>query len=87
MLPARTLLLLGLLLTCCLQQATGYSPPLECCDRYAARPIRHPRSFYRTPRGCSLPAVVIVAAGGQEICADPGKLWVKKALKRLGRRK
>ncbi|NWI66890.1 CCL3 protein, partial [Todus mexicanus] len=59
---------------------------IECCFKYAQKPIRHMQSFYETPSDCSLPAVVIVAATGAEVCADPKKPWVKKAMKKLRRK-
>ncbi|NXC16574.1 CCL17 protein, partial [Corythaeola cristata] len=59
----------------------------ECCFEYAKKPVRRPQSFYQTPRDCSLPAVVIVAANGSEVCADPEQSWVKKAMKKLRRKK
>ncbi|NXH66387.1 CCL4 protein, partial [Hydrobates tethys] len=66
---------------------TAHFPPTECCFEYAQKPIRHMQSFYETPRDCSLPAVVIVAATGAEVCADPKKPWVKRAMKKLRRKK
>ncbi|XP_072728247.1 C-C motif chemokine 3-like [Ciconia boyciana] len=87
MLTARTGLLLVLLLTFFLHRATAHFTPTECCFKYAQKPIRHMQSFYETPSGCSLPAVVIVAATGAEVCADPKKPWVKRAMKTLRRKK
>ncbi|NXJ95977.1 CCL3 protein, partial [Corythaixoides concolor] len=87
MLAARTVLLLTMLLTFFLHCATANFTPSECCFKYAQKPIRRMQSFYETPRDCSLPAVVIVAANGSEVCADPKKLWVKKAMKKLRRKK
>ncbi|XP_057232312.1 C-C motif chemokine 17-like [Malurus melanocephalus] len=83
MLPARTVLLLTLLLSFSLHHASAHFAPVECCFEYAQKPIRHPQSFYRTSKDCPKPAVVIVAASGDEICADPKKSWVKKMVKRL----
>uniref|UniRef100_A0A8C9MSW1 Chemokine interleukin-8-like domain-containing protein n=1 Tax=Serinus canaria TaxID=9135 RepID=A0A8C9MSW1_SERCA len=57
--------------------------PVECCFQYAQKRIRHPQSFYETSKDCPKPAVVIVAANGDEICADPKKDWVNKIMKRL----
>ncbi|NWX15146.1 CCL4 protein, partial [Aegotheles bennettii] len=59
----------------------------ECCFEYARKPVRHIQSFYETPTDCSLPAVVIVAATGAKICADPKKPWVKRAIQKLRRKK
>ncbi|XP_009068003.1 PREDICTED: C-C motif chemokine 17 [Acanthisitta chloris] len=87
MLAARTVLLLSLLLTFSLHHTTGHSTPVECCFQHAQKPVRHVQSFYETPRDCSLPAVVIVTANGFEICADPKKPWVKRAIKKLQRKK
>ncbi|XP_009468726.1 PREDICTED: C-C motif chemokine 17 [Nipponia nippon] len=87
MLIARTVLLLVLLLTFSLHRAAAKFTPTECCFKYAQKPIRHMQSFYETPTDCSLPAVVIVAATGAEVCADPKKPWVKKAMKKLQRKK
>ncbi|XP_010174230.1 C-C motif chemokine 3-like [Antrostomus carolinensis] len=83
MLTARTVLLLMMLLTFSLHRAAAHHTPIECCFGYAQKPIRHMQSFYETPRECSLPAVVIVSATGHEICADPKKPWVKKAMRKL----
>ncbi|NXW09535.1 CCL3 protein, partial [Fregetta grallaria] len=87
MLAARTVLLLALLLTFSLHRAAAHFTPTECCFKYAQKPIRHIQSFYKTPSDCSLPAVVIVAATGAEICVDPKKSWVKRAMKNLRRKK
>ncbi|NXI37377.1 CCL4 protein, partial [Galbula dea] len=65
--------------------STAHSKPIECCYEHAQKPIRQMQSFYETPSECLLPAVVIVAASGDEICADPKKPWVKRAMKRLQR--
>ncbi|XP_074007479.1 C-C motif chemokine 17-like [Numenius arquata] len=86
MLTARTVLLV-MLLAFSLHRAAAHFTPTECCFKYAQKPIRHMRSFYETSRDCSLPAVVIVAATGDELCADPKKPWVKKAMKKLQRKK
>ncbi|NXK10553.1 CCL4 protein, partial [Herpetotheres cachinnans] len=87
MLAARTILLLALLLTLSLHHATAHFPPTECCFKYAQKPIRYVESFYETSSDCSLPAVVIVAASGAKICADPKKPWVKRAMKNHQREK
>uniref|UniRef100_A0A663EIP4 Chemokine interleukin-8-like domain-containing protein n=1 Tax=Aquila chrysaetos chrysaetos TaxID=223781 RepID=A0A663EIP4_AQUCH len=65
----------------------SYNMPTECCFKHAQKPIRHIQNFYETPSDCSLPAVVIVAASGAEVCADPKKPWVKRAMKKLRRKK
>ncbi|XP_005052480.1 PREDICTED: C-C motif chemokine 17 [Ficedula albicollis] len=83
MLPARTVLLLTLLLTFSLHHATAHFAPVECCFKYAQKRIRHPQSYYETSKDCPKPAVVIVAGNGDEICADPKKDWVAKTIKRL----
>ncbi|NXH84621.1 CCL17 protein, partial [Edolisoma coerulescens] len=67
--------------------STAHFAPVECCFEHARKPIRHPQSFYETSKDCPKPAVVFVAASGDEICADPEKQWVKKAMKRLQRKK
>ncbi|NXC53247.1 CCL3 protein, partial [Aleadryas rufinucha] len=67
--------------------STAHFAPVECCFEHARKPIRHPQSFYETSKDCPKPAVVFVAANGDEICADPEKQWVKKAIKRLQRKK
>ncbi|NXX56379.1 CCL3 protein, partial [Scopus umbretta] len=87
MLTARTVLLLMLLLTFSLHHAAAHFTPTECCFKYAQKPVQHMQSFYETPRDCSLPAVVFVAATGDEICANPKKPWVKRAMKKLQRKK
>ncbi|NWT55138.1 CCL3 protein, partial [Erythrocercus mccallii] len=87
MLPARTVLLLTLLLTFSLHHATAHFAPVECCFKYAQRRIRQPQSFYETSKDCPKPAVVIVAANGEEICANPKKDWVKKITKQLPMKK
>ncbi|NWX48679.1 CCL4 protein, partial [Steatornis caripensis] len=66
---------------------TAYFSPIECCFQYMQRPIRHIQSFYETPHSCSMPAVVIVAANGAELCADPKKPWVRTAMKKLQSKK
>ncbi|NWV40699.1 CCL4 protein, partial [Grantiella picta] len=63
--------------------STAHFAPVECCFEYAEKPIRRPQSFYETSKDCPKPAVVILAASGDEICADPNKPWVKKTMKRL----
>ncbi|XP_049661876.1 C-C motif chemokine 13-like [Accipiter gentilis] len=87
MLAARTVLLLVLLLTFSLHCAAAYNAPTECCFKHAQKLIRHIESFYETPSDCPLPAVVIVAASGAKVCADPKKPWVKRAMKKLRRKK
>ncbi|KAM9269028.1 LOW QUALITY PROTEIN: C-C motif chemokine 4-like [Cariama cristata] len=86
MLTARMVLLLALLLTFSLHHVAAHFMPTECCFRYTEKFI-HVQSFYETPRDCSLPAVVIVAATGDGVCANPKKPWVKRAMKRLQRKK
>ncbi|NXG38867.1 CCL4 protein, partial [Dromaius novaehollandiae] len=63
--------------------------PTECCFGHAHKPIRltNLQSFYETPNDCSLPAIVFVTVSGAQVCADQGKPWVKKAIKKLGRKK
>ncbi|XP_027762252.1 C-C motif chemokine 5-like [Empidonax traillii] len=80
MATARTVLLLTLLLTFSLHHATAHVRPIECCFEYAQKPVRHVQSYYETPTECPKPAVVIVAASGALICADPKKRWVKRAI-------
>ncbi|KAM4894595.1 C-C motif chemokine 22 [Sylvia borin] len=63
--------------------STAHFAPVECCFQYAQKRIRQPQSFYVTSKDCPKPAVVIVAANGDEICADPKKDWVNKIIKRL----
>ncbi|NXQ80899.1 CCL3 protein, partial [Nyctibius grandis] len=87
MLAARTVLLLTMLLTFSLHHTTAHFTPTECCFKLAQKPVRHVQSFYETPSDCSLTAVVIVAASGDEVCADPKKPWVKKVMKKLRRKK
>ncbi|NXY06676.1 CCL17 protein, partial [Pteruthius melanotis] len=67
--------------------STAHFAPVECCFEYAQKPIRHPQSFYETSKDCPKPAVVFVTASDDQICADPKKQWVKKAIKRLQRKK
>uniref|UniRef100_A0A8D2PB91 Chemokine interleukin-8-like domain-containing protein n=1 Tax=Zosterops lateralis melanops TaxID=1220523 RepID=A0A8D2PB91_ZOSLA len=61
--------------------STAHFAPVECCFDYAQKRIRHPQSFYVTSNDCPKPAVVFVAANGDEICADPKKDWVNKTMK------
>ncbi|NWX37156.1 CCL4 protein, partial [Notiomystis cincta] len=63
--------------------STAHFAPVECCFQYAQKRIRHPKRFYETSKDCSKPAVVIVTAKGDEICADPKKDWVDKIIKQL----
>ncbi|NWR61667.1 CCL4 protein, partial [Bucorvus abyssinicus] len=65
----------------------AHHTPTECCYRYAQKPVRRVQRFYLTPSDCSLPAVVVVAATGHQICADPKKPWVKRAMKTLRQKK
>ncbi|KAL2300216.1 hypothetical protein Nmel_012182 [Mimus melanotis] len=62
---------------------SSHFAPVECCFKYAQKRIRHPQSYYETSKDCPKPAVVIVAANGDEICADPKKDWVAKTIKRI----
>ncbi|XP_009486474.1 C-C motif chemokine 3-like [Pelecanus crispus] len=87
MLTARTVLLLVLLLTFSLHHAAAHFTPIECCNNYAEKAVRYVQSFYETPSDCSLPAVVIVAATGDKVCANPKKPWVKRAMRKLQRKK
>ncbi|NWH42602.1 CCL17 protein, partial [Fregata magnificens] len=87
MLTARTVLMLVLLLTFSLHRAAAHLTPTECCFKYAQKPVRRMQSFYETPRDCSLPAIVIVAATGAKICANPNMRWVKKAMEKFQRKK
>ncbi|XP_010002469.1 PREDICTED: C-C motif chemokine 3-like, partial [Chaetura pelagica] len=82
-LPARTVLLLTMLLSFSWHLTAAPASPTECCYSYAQKRIRHVQSFYRTSSDCSLPAVVFVAANGDEICVDPKNTWVKKVIKIL----
>ncbi|NXQ57959.1 CCL4 protein, partial [Anthoscopus minutus] len=66
---------------------TAHFAPTECCFGLAQKRIRYPQSFYETSKDCPKPAVVIVAADGDKICADPKKGWVNKIIKRLQREK
>ncbi|NXS04927.1 CCL3 protein, partial [Oxylabes madagascariensis] len=67
--------------------STAHFAPVECCFKYAQKRIRHPQSFYETSKDCPKPAVVIVAANGDHICADPRKGWVDKIVKQLQSKK
>ncbi|NXE96979.1 CCL4 protein, partial [Menura novaehollandiae] len=67
--------------------STAHFTPVECCFEHAQKRIRHPQSFYETSKDCPMSAVVFVSASGVEICADPEKPWVKKAMKTLQRKK
>ncbi|XP_068811926.1 C-C motif chemokine 17 [Struthio camelus] len=60
---------------------------MSCCFAYLKAPIRihHLRRFYETPGYCALPAVVFVTARGAEVCADPKRAWVNKAMEKLSR--
>ncbi|NXY44934.1 CCL14 protein, partial [Ceuthmochares aereus] len=66
---------------------TAYSKPIECCFKYAEKPIRSVQSFYETARECSSPAIVLVTPNGAKICANPKSSWVKKAIKKLQKKK
>ncbi|NWV89423.1 CCL3 protein, partial [Machaerirhynchus nigripectus] len=72
--------------TTSLLPSTAHFTPVECCFEYAQKPIRYPQSFYETSKDCPKPAVVFLAASGDQICADPKKKWVKKAIERLQRK-
>ncbi|XP_051485380.1 C-C motif chemokine 3-like [Apus apus] len=77
-LPARTVLLLTMLLSFSWQLTAAHVSPIECCYRYAQKQIRQLKDFYKTSSECSLPAYVFVPPTGEKICVDPKKNWVKK---------
>nr|XP_009931927.1 PREDICTED: C-C motif chemokine 5-like [Opisthocomus hoazin] len=89
MLGARMVLVLLLLLTTSPHCDAVPHTLSECCFHYAKSPLRlaNLKSCYRTPKECFSQAVVIVAASGNKVCADPEKPWVKKAMEKVSRKK
>ncbi|XP_065518447.1 C-C motif chemokine 5-like isoform X4 [Lathamus discolor] len=79
--------LFALRVLCLVARAGAHVLPKECCNRYARKTVQHVKSFYKTSQGCTLPAVVLVAANGDKVCANPKKHWVKKAIEKLQRKK
>uniref|UniRef100_A0A674J6F1 C-C motif chemokine n=1 Tax=Terrapene triunguis TaxID=2587831 RepID=A0A674J6F1_9SAUR len=59
--------------------------PVECCFNYVTGAIQLAKlvDFYWTPRECHLAAVVLETVAGREVCADPSKPWVKRAIRVL----
>uniref|UniRef100_A0A8C3RVT0 C-C motif chemokine n=1 Tax=Chelydra serpentina TaxID=8475 RepID=A0A8C3RVT0_CHESE len=59
--------------------------PVECCFDYVTGAIQLVKlvDFYTTPSECHLPAVVFKTRADRLVCADPSKLWVKRAMKVL----
>nr|XP_013798169.1 PREDICTED: C-C motif chemokine 4-like [Apteryx mantelli mantelli] len=89
MLNMKTTLVLALLFVLSPHHAAALSTPTECCFGHAHKPVRltNLQSFYETPKDCSLPAIVFVTVSGVQVCVDPGKPWVKKAINKLRRKK
>ncbi|XP_036766920.2 C-C motif chemokine 3-like [Manis pentadactyla] len=58
----------------------GANTPTACCFFYVFRKI--PRKFvdnyYETSSQCSKPGVIFQTKRGRQICADPGKVWVRE---------
>ncbi|XP_044842746.1 C-C motif chemokine 17-like [Mauremys mutica] len=86
MISLRTTLLAAFLLGFSYQYATAISAtPVECCFDHVTGAIQLAKlvDFYRTPSECHLQAVVLETVAGRKVCADPSKLWVKRAIKVL----
>ncbi|XP_039358485.1 C-C motif chemokine 17-like isoform X1 [Mauremys reevesii] len=86
MISLRTALLAAFLLGLSYQYATAISPtPVECCFDRVTGAIQLAKlvDFYLTPSECHLQAVVLETVAGRKVCADPSKLWVKRAIKVL----
>ncbi|KAM9122204.1 C-C motif chemokine 17-like [Pangshura tecta] len=86
MINLRTALLAAFLLGLSYQYATAKSLiPVECCFDYVTGAIQLAKlvDFYWTPSECHLQAVVLETIAGRKVCADPSKLWVKRATKVL----
>ncbi|XP_030437800.1 C-C motif chemokine 17-like [Gopherus evgoodei] len=86
MISLRTALLAAFLLGLAYQYATAKSPtPVECCFDYMTGAIQLAKlvDFYWTPSECHLQAVVLETVAGRKVCADPSKLWVKRAIRVL----
>lgn len=86
MISLRTALLAAFLLGLSYQYAS-VEPPIavECCFDYMTGAIQLAKlvDFYWTPSECHLQAVVLETVSGRKVCADPSKLWVKRAIKVL----
>ncbi|KAM7146895.1 C-C motif chemokine 17-like [Macrochelys suwanniensis] len=86
MISLRTALLAAFILGVSYQYATAKShTPVECCFDYVTGAIQLVKlvDFYTTPSECHLPAVVFKTRADRLVCADPSKLWVKRAIKVL----
>ncbi|XP_073091360.1 C-C motif chemokine 3-like isoform X1 [Manis javanica] len=61
-------------------ETVGANTPTACCFFYVSRKI--PRKFvdnyYETSSQCSKPGVIFQTKRGRQICADPGKVWVRE---------
>uniref|UniRef100_A0A8C4W924 C-C motif chemokine n=1 Tax=Gopherus evgoodei TaxID=1825980 RepID=A0A8C4W924_9SAUR len=59
--------------------------PVECCFDYVTGAIQLAKlvDFYWTPSECHLQAIVLETVAGRNVCADPSKLWVKRAIRVL----
>uniref|UniRef100_A0A8C0H2K1 Chemokine interleukin-8-like domain-containing protein n=1 Tax=Chelonoidis abingdonii TaxID=106734 RepID=A0A8C0H2K1_CHEAB len=83
MISLRTALLAAFLLGLSYQYATAKSLiPVECCFDYMTGAIQLAKlvDYYWTPSECHLQAVTVA---GRKVCADPSKLWLKRAMKVL----
>ncbi|XP_044842744.1 C-C motif chemokine 17-like isoform X2 [Mauremys mutica] len=86
MISLRTALLAAFLLGLSYQYATVKPRlPMECCFVYMTGAIQLDKlvDFYWTPSECNLQAVVLETVSGRKVCADPSKVWVKRAIKVL----
>ncbi|XP_032634680.1 C-C motif chemokine 17-like [Chelonoidis abingdonii] len=86
MISLRTALLAAFLLGLSYQYATAKSLiPVECCFDYMTGAIQLAKlvDYYWTPSECHLQAVVLETVAGRKVCADPSKLWLKRAMKVL----
>ncbi|XP_075796827.1 C-C motif chemokine 17-like [Pelodiscus sinensis] len=90
MISLRTALLATFLLAVSYRYATARpDTPKECCFDYVTGPIQFTKlvDFYRTSSDCHLQAVVLETHADRKVCADPSKLWVKRAISRLEAKK
>ncbi|XP_044532363.1 C-C motif chemokine 3-like [Gracilinanus agilis] len=54
--------------------------PTSCCFSYIRRqlPYRSVLGFYETSSLCHTPAIVFLTRKGEQICANPQSMWVRK---------
>ncbi|XP_017679837.1 PREDICTED: C-C motif chemokine 14-like [Lepidothrix coronata] len=89
MFPARTVLLLVMLLTLSPHSSAAPYSPSECCFHYVKGALRlaNLKDYYSTSRECFFPAIVFKTKNGTKVCANPEEPWVQRAVGKLQKRK